>query len=59
MNDWAARADWCVSDYADANHQPVVCTTTEDATVIGGQTIELNGFAEDPDGGQSAPSPRP
>ena len=50
MNDWAARADWCVTDYAGANHQPVVCTTTEDAVITPGQTIELNGFAEDPDG---------
>ena len=50
MNDWAARADWCVTDYEDANHQPVVWTTTEDATLARGETIELNGFAEDPDG---------
>ena len=50
MNDWAARADWCVTDYEDANHQPVVWTTTKDATLARGETIELNGFAEDPDG---------
>ncbi len=50
MNDFAARADWCVSDYADANHQPVVSTATEDATLTPGSTIDLVGLAEDPDG---------
>lgn len=50
QNDWAARADWCVASYEDANHQPVVWTTTEDAAVVAGQSIELNGFATDPDG---------
>lgn len=51
MNDWAARADWCVAgNYEDANHQPVVWTTTTDVTLARGETVELNGFAEDPDG---------
>ena len=50
MNDWAARADWCVTDFDGANHQPMVCTSTEDVTVPRGTTVELNGFAEDPDG---------
>lgn len=54
MNDWAARADWCVTDFAGANHQPTVWTTTEDATVLPGETIELKGFAEDPDGDELA-----
>lgn len=51
MNDWAARADWCVaSSYEDANHQPTVWTTTADATLKPGESIDLLGFAEDPDG---------
>ncbi len=24
QNDWAARADWCVKSYDEANHQPVI-----------------------------------
>ena len=27
QNDWAARADWCVKSYQDANHPPVVKLT--------------------------------
>lgn len=51
MNDWAARADWCVaSSYEDANHQPTVWTTTADAALKPGESIDLLGFAEDPDG---------
>ncbi len=50
MNDFAARADWCVSDYEDANHQPVVTAECLDFEAIPGETIELNGSATDPDG---------
>lgn len=50
MNDWAARADWCVSEYEDANHQPVVTSETEDMKVTAGDTIQLKGSATDPDG---------
>ncbi len=50
MNDWAARADWCVTSYEEANHQPVVWTTTKDATVEPGTNVTLEGFATDPDG---------
>lgn len=50
MNDWAARADWCVSEYADANHQPVVAAEILDFEAAPGQTVELTAAAEDPDG---------
>lgn len=50
MNDWAARADWCVSDYESANHQPVVSAECLDFAARPGATIELVGQATDPDG---------
>lgn len=50
MNDWAARADWCVNGYEDANHQPVVTAECLDFTVYAGDTVELKGAATDPDG---------
>lgn len=50
MNDWAARADWCVAEnYEDANHQPEVTADCLDFDVAAGETIELNGTATDPD----------
>lgn len=49
-NDWAARADWCVSDYEEANHQPEVSAETLDYTVQAGTVVDLNGAASDPDG---------
>lgn len=51
MNDWAARADWCVAEnYEDANHQPEVTAECLDFEVAAGDVIELNGSATDPDG---------
>lgn len=48
--DFAARADWCVSDYEDANHQPVVSVDRSDITAGAGERVTINGSAYDPDG---------
>jgi len=51
QNDFAARADWGVSDYADANHNPHAAVTEGlDLTVYPGKSITLHGTATDPDG---------
>ncbi len=52
QNDWAARADWCVSEYDDANHAPDV-TLTHATRLTGkpGTSLELNASpSTDPDG---------
>ena len=52
QNDFAARADWCVKSYADANHPPVVkLTNALDLKVLPGDVVQLsaNG-SSDPDG---------
>ncbi len=51
QNDFAARADWCVMEYEDANHAPSVgLGQPEDLTVKPGETLELKGDGVDPDG---------
>ncbi|TWU12996.1 hypothetical protein CA54_18220 [Symmachiella macrocystis] len=51
QNDWAARADWCVKDYEQANHHPVVTLRHEqDITASPGANIMLEAEASDPDG---------
>ena len=48
--DLAARADWCVKDYKDANHPPVV--TLDHLNVLmakANDKIQLKGKATDPD----------
>jgi hypothetical protein len=51
QNDFAARADWCVKEYADANHAPVASVKGNlDLTVKPGQKVTLKGAATDPDG---------
>lgn len=51
QNDFAARADWCVKDYKNANHSPVVkLAGSGDITAAPGAKIELKGTATDPDG---------
>ena len=37
--DFAARADWCVKDYAEANHNPVVKLSAYDITAEAGTRI--------------------
>lgn len=49
--DFAARADWCIKDYKNANHPPRV--TLEHATRLTsspGAAVQLRGKATDPDG---------
>jgi Protein of unknown function (DUF1593) len=51
QNDFAARADWCVKPYKEANHPPSVkLGLSRNLRVKGGQTVALNGSATDPDG---------
>jgi hypothetical protein len=52
QNDWAARADWCVKSYKEANHPPVVKLSSKlDLKAKPGQTVKLNAKGtNDPDG---------
>lgn len=53
QNDFAARADWCVKDYAAANHHPQVIlkNTPLDQTVKAGEEVKLDASkSKDPDG---------
>lgn len=51
QNDLAARADWCVMDYENANHAPVVTLESPaDLTAKPGDMVQLEGSAADPDG---------
>lgn len=51
QNDFAARADWCVKDFKDANHAPVITLDGPlDRTVRAGETVKLAASATDPDG---------
>ena len=51
QNDFAARADWCVKPYAEANHAPVASVKGAlDREVKPGQEVTLKGSASDPDG---------
>jgi hypothetical protein len=43
QNDWAARADWCVKPYDQANHAPIVkLTHAEDMKVSPGDRVSLS-----------------
>ena len=50
--DFAARMDWCVSEYADANHAPVAkLNHANELTVAPGDTVKLDAsLCTDPDG---------
>ena len=51
QNDFAARADWCVSDFKHANHPPMVkLGTDKNLTASPGQRVQLKAAAKDPDG---------
>ncbi len=54
QNDFAARADWCVKSYQEANHQPVVKLNHElNLRAKPGSTIQLSAKdTYDPDGDQ-------
>lgn len=52
QNDFAARADWCVKPYDEANHAPVVAFVHRpDLKAAPGKTVKLNAKGtKDPDG---------
>jgi hypothetical protein len=52
QNDFRARLDWCVKDYAQANHPPMVRVIGGNLRrVRSGERVELNGEgSRDPDG---------
>ncbi|MBL7873630.1 MAG: DUF1593 domain-containing protein [Cyclobacteriaceae bacterium] len=52
QNDFAARMDWCVKPYEEANHHPVILLShPEQFTVKSGEGFSLDGFnSTDPDG---------
>ena len=52
QNDFAARADWCVKSYEEANHPPVVVLNHAlDLNVKSGETVKLSAQGtSDPDG---------
>ena len=45
--DFAARADWCVKDYAEANHNPVVKLSAYDVWAKPGETVCVKGSVAD------------
>jgi hypothetical protein len=47
--DFAARLDWCVKSFADANHAPQVMGGTQRAEVESGKKVRLSVHASDPD----------
>lgn len=50
QNDFAARMDWCVKAFADANHPPKVrLQGSRQQKVKPGQTVKLSAEASDPD----------
>ncbi|MDO4284896.1 MAG: DUF1593 domain-containing protein [Eubacteriales bacterium] len=52
QNDFAARADWCVTkSYAEAEHAPVLeVAEGTDLTASAGSAVRLHAAAKDPDG---------
>ena len=53
QNDFAARADWCVKEFNEANHAPVVQVDSElTRDVSPGETVKLAATATDPDGNE-------
>ena len=53
QNDFAARLDWCVKDFKNANHAPVAKVEGPlKRDVKPGETVNLQATATDPDGNQ-------
>lgn len=51
QHDFAARADWCIKEYKDANHPPSVSLLHDNIiSVSPGQTLSLKAEVKDPDG---------
>jgi hypothetical protein len=49
QNDFAARADWCIKNFTEANHAPKIAVAKKLLTVKAGQTINITATATDPD----------
>jgi Protein of unknown function (DUF1593) len=49
QNDFAARADWCIKDYKEANHAPKISVKGKQVKVRAGQKFNLSAVATDPD----------
>ncbi|MBQ8073722.1 MAG: DUF1593 domain-containing protein [Clostridia bacterium] len=45
--DFAARADWCVKGFAEANHNPVVTLSTCDLEAAPGEKVNVEGQVSD------------
>ena len=53
QNDFAARADWCVKKYADANHPPLPRLKGPHSLKLkAGSKLQLEAGASDPDGNE-------
>lgn len=50
QEEWAARADWCVMGYEEANHAPIVSVAQEDITAQAGTAVPLSASVTEPDG---------
>jgi len=51
QNDFAARADWCVKEYVNANHPPEVKLGNRgDISAGAGESVHLSASVTDPDG---------
>ncbi|MCW9707948.1 hypothetical protein J6I44_13860 [Aliifodinibius sp. 1BSP15-2V2] len=50
QNNFAARMDWTVQSYEEANHAPVIDRVTSAESIKPGEQVELNATATDPDG---------
>lgn len=51
QHDFAARADWCIRDFAQANHPPVIQPLGEVKRVaVAGEKLTLEVVTSDPDG---------
>ncbi|MCY1721946.1 DUF1593 domain-containing protein [Prolixibacteraceae bacterium Z1-6] len=49
QNDFATRADWCVQNYENANHPPLVEVDKNEISASAGDTVKLTSSASDPD----------
>ena len=45
QKEWAARADWCVKDYDECAHPPVVTAEEKDIFAVPGETVTVHAFA--------------
>jgi hypothetical protein len=50
QNDFAARADWCVTPYEEANHAPSVKVNNLGISAKPGEKVSIKANASDPDG---------